>query len=218
MAAYHVSMLRILLIHSCAGERQQLASILVAEGFEVITASDSASGLRKLHEALPWLVIMDEELTPLNNQELCSRIREVTEAPIIVLGKEEERARMLALGADAYLVTPVCAGVLIARVHSLLRCYKGLMFWNDESFPVWLFDSLTSTESRVLSCLVLNKGRVVSYPQLVTEVWGGQAVSLDNLHFYVRRLQQKIANGAISQLRGVGYRLSLNGTVAGTTL
>ena len=195
-----------------------MTSKLVDEGFEVIAAPDSASGLKKLHEALPWLVIMDEELTPVNNQELCSRIRQVTEVPIIALGKEEERARMLVLGADAYLATPVCAGVLIARVHSLLRSYKGLMFWNDESFPVWLFASLTSTESRVLSCLVLNKGRVVSYPQLVTKVWEGKAISLDTVHFYVRRLQQKIANGAISQLRGVGYRLSLNGTVAGTTL
>ena len=194
-----------------------MASTLVDEGFKVIAASNSANGMRKLLEVLPCLVIMDEKLTPVNDHELCSQIRKVTEVPIIVLGKEEEeRARMLVLGADAYLVTPVSSRILIARVHCLLRRYKGLMSWNDESFPVRILASLTSTESRVLNCLMLNKGRLVSYPQLVTEVWGGKAVNFDTLHFYMRRLQQKLQAYFpypvnIHNFRGVGYCLSEDG-------
>jgi DNA-binding response OmpR family regulator len=55
------------------------------------------------------------------------------------------------------------------------------------------------------SCLALNEGQVVSHRQLISEVWGGKAVSHDTLHFYVRRLKQKLSDGSIFGLRGVGY-------------
>ena len=183
---------------------------MAAEGFEVITASDSASGLQKFYETCPGLVIMAGELTSVNNQELCSRLREVTEVPIIVLGKGDEMVRMLELGADAYLVTPVSTAILIARVRSLLRRCQEREFREDEPLSPQSFPSLTSTEIRIMNCLLRNRGRVVFYPQLVTEVWGNRTVNLDTLHYYVRRLQRKVANGAISQLRGIGYCFCTN--------
>ena len=72
---------------------------------------------------------------------------------------------------------------------------------------------LTSTEFRLLSCLRLNEGSLVPYPQLMAEVWGDREVSRDCLKFYVRRLRQKLGRalgsaGFILNHSGVGYRFS----------
>jgi len=113
-------------------------------------------------------------------------------------------------GADAYLMMPASASVLIARVRSLLRRYKKQQNRDDKSSPTNPPNDLTSTENRLLFCLESGQGRLFSYSQLLTGVWAGKEVSLDTLHYYVRRLRGKIG-GIIVQVRGIGYRFSGNG-------
>ena len=64
---------------------------------------------------------------------------------------------------------------------------------------------LTDTEIRLDSCLKLNQGRVIGYRELIGAVWGGRKVSLDTLHYYVRRLKSKLLGNRIVQQRGFGY-------------
>jgi DNA-binding response OmpR family regulator len=207
----------ILVVHECAEERDSLAHILLEAGFNVVTAPDGAGGLKTFYEARPELVIMSERLTSLPAEDLCTRIREADGVPIVVLGKgskEDDSVKWLALGADVYLIAPVSASVLIARVRSLLRRYKKQHDRDGKSSPIDPPNNLTSTENRLLFCLQSGEGRLFSYSQLLTGVWGGKGVGLDTLHYYVRQLQRKVGNGIIVQLRGIGYRFSGNGNGA----
>ena len=152
-----------------------------------------------------------------NEEEPYFRIRQASYLPIIVLGSEEKAAEMLELGADAYIAKPPDLSELVARVHSLLRRkpkdnpsggnpepdIKNCLTKEGKGL-----NGLTPTEFRLASCLIINKGRLLGYRQLVAEVWGGKTVTIDTLHFYMRRLRQKLANGSIFMLRGVGYCFS----------
>jgi DNA-binding response OmpR family regulator len=197
---------------------------LTEAGFQVTDVSDGYQGLSSIYESLPDLVIMAQDLPLPNAEELCSRLRQVSHLPIIVLGyreKEVGETEMLELGADAYMSKPPAHAELIARVRSLLRrrgrrpdppgCGSGGELEQRISKRGNGAGDLTSTEFRLLSCLMLNEGRLVPHSQLVSEVWGGKPVSRDCLKFYVRCLRQKLSHafaspGYILNQRGVGYR------------
>jgi len=200
---------KILAINGDKAAREKVSSSLRQAGFEVLTAVDSAQGLAKAYESKPDLVILADDLPLVNGEELCARLRQVSNVPIVALGsKEGELAsvRMLELGADTYVPKPAGGAELLARVHSLLRRYKPRNKEADcgEDDP----SALTSTESSLLSCLVLNEGSVVTHPQLLTEVWGGRGVSIASVKSYIRRLRSKCGPDLILNHRGMGYRFS----------
>ena len=208
---------RILLIEKDKTLAVKIAVALEEAGYQIATANDALDGLKKLYEAYPDLVIVARELPMLDGEEPCLRIRQASYLPIIVLGNEEKAAEMLEIGADAYMRKPPNLGELAARVYSLLRRKPkdpplggnpGSHIKNCVTKGGKDSKKLTPTEFRLISCLILNKDRLISYRQLVAEVWGGKAVSTDTLHFYMRRLRQKLANDSIIMIRGIGYYLS----------
>lgn len=183
-------------------------------GFEVITAEDSQEGLRQLYQIHPDAVIMSDSLPPVDGKELHARIREIYDIPIIVLGREKDelaRAMTLVSGADIYLNEGVSYPELIARLHSLLRRYRrrrGNPRFDPERNVVkleGLSAALTPTEFRLLSCLVFNRGKVIAYSKLISEVWGKE-VSLEMLHLYIRRLKHKLGIDSVGPYRVLNYR------------
>lgn len=207
-------MKKILVINGDKATIEKVSSDLRQAGFEVITAVDSAQGLAKVYESKPDLVILADDLPLVNGEEICARLRQVFNIPIIALGsKEGELAsvRMLELGADTYIPKPAGRRELLARVHSLLRRYEprnkeadcGEDSCGEDDPP-----ALTSTESSLLSCLVLNEGSVVTHSQLLTEVWGGRRVGIASVKSYIRRLRSKCGPDLILNHRGMGYRFS----------
>ncbi|MBU2009862.1 MAG: response regulator transcription factor [Chloroflexi bacterium] len=218
---------RVLLISGKEALRAGVASALEEAGFQVTHVPDGYQGLRSVYEASPDLVIMAEDLPPAGGAQVCSRLRQVSHLPIIVLGsggtKGTGEIEMLEVGADAYMPKPPNPAELVARVRSLLRRKRpdrdgrggdsGSVPEQGTARRRNGSGDLTSTESSLLSCLVLNEGRVVSHSQLVSEVWAGKQVSRDCLKFYVRRLRDKLSGvlggpGYILNHRGVGYRFS----------
>ncbi len=205
-------MTRVLVIHPREEERERIVSGLKGAGFQVASTEGWETALKKLYETQPQIIIMAEDL----GVDSCARMREICNIPIIVLGGGDELARvaMLETGADVYLVEPVSLKELVARAHSLLRRYprhehgnpgidldpetKSVEFGNN-SIP------LTPTEFRLISCLVLNKGKVIPYSGLISEVWG-QQVGLDTLHLYVRRLKEKLGIDSVGPYRLLCYR------------
>jgi DNA-binding response OmpR family regulator len=101
-----------------------LIFLLQHSGFQTVNVAGSIQALAEVNRSTPDLILMRENSRRLNGDELCIRIRELSDAPIIVLGQEQEEAagvEFLEMGADAYLTTPLRFRELLARVRSLLR-------------------------------------------------------------------------------------------------
>jgi two-component system response regulator ArlR len=205
---------RILVVEKDEALRLRATGALEAAGYEVIGSKDALDGLRKLYETSPDLIIMAGGLPMIDGEDACLRIRQASYLPIIVMGSRSEAAEMLELGADAYMEKPPSLSELVARVHVLLRRKPTLSpptgSAGEEAGDGSQEDGnghngLTSTEFRLASCLMHNRGRLLDYSEIIRGVWGGKKVSLDTLHFYMRRLRQKLAGGGISMFRGVGY-------------
>ena len=101
-----------------------LIFLLQHSGFQTVNVVGSMQALAEVNRSSPDLILMRENSRRLNGDELCIRIRELSDVPIIVLGQEQEEAagvEFLEMGADAYLPTPLRFRELLARVRSLLR-------------------------------------------------------------------------------------------------
>ncbi len=117
----------ILVIGSEPASRNSLVAAFDEAGFITATAPDYHGMLFNKNGFKPDLVIMDEVLLDEDAVEVCSQIRNIFDAPIIVLGKDstsKQLARAVEAGADSYLRVPFSDRLLIARVNALLRRYK----------------------------------------------------------------------------------------------
>ncbi len=118
---------RIVIIEPDPFLNQKLLATLSEAGFSVIPLSFSFDTLLKLDDIDPHMFIVDETLPGTDGIEVCSRIRNIFDAPIILLGKDstgKQWARAVEAGADSYLPVPFSDRLLIARVNALLRRYK----------------------------------------------------------------------------------------------
>jgi len=101
-----------------------LIFLLQHSGFQTVNVAGSMQALAEVNRSSPDLILMRENSRRLNGDELCIRIRELSDVPIIVLGQEQDEAagvEFLEMGADVYLPTPLHFRELLARVRSLLR-------------------------------------------------------------------------------------------------
>lgn len=120
-------MIKVLIVHKDKKIRQLVGKALNQEGFETVTVSDSLQGIRALYRTSPHLVIAGQELSLLNSEDFCIRLRRVSSVPLIVLGSRNGEAtlvRILEMGADAYIPPPLDVQELIARVQSFVRRLK----------------------------------------------------------------------------------------------
>lgn len=117
----------IVVIHPDLAVRDKVSFVLQHSGFRVVGAPGAQQAMTELGKGCPDLIIMAEQSRTLNGDELCIRIRELCQAPIIILGQNHEEAagiEFLEMGADAYLTSPLNLRELLARIRSLLRRTK----------------------------------------------------------------------------------------------
>jgi two-component system KDP operon response regulator KdpE len=212
-----------------------LLSILLAhKGFEVIKAYRAEEGLRKAYRTHPDLVLLDIMMPDMDGWEVCRRLRELSDMPIVFLTARTEIkdvVKGLEMGADDYIVKPHDNEELIARIRAHLRrvpknSFSEEMIFDGGRFRVNFLNRevvvdgeqrhLTPKEFGLLSVLVRNAGRVVTRSDLVTEAWGPEySDAIDSLKLYIHYLRKKIENDPtrpkyILTSRGVGYRFANN--------
>jgi|SRR3990172_1223276 len=222
---------KVLLVDDDAELTRLVEVWLERNGYETIVASDGLSGLRHLYEARPDLVILDVMMPRVDGWEMCRRIREVCDVPIVMLTAKVEtadRVRGFDLGADDYITKPFDFPELLARVKAILRRTpaggskdKGIDYHNGDlqvDFDTYKVYSrgewvrLSPTEFRLLAYLIRNNGQVVTRRQILTNVWGSDYVEeADYVKVYVRYLREKIEDDPrnprfIITERGLGYR------------
>jgi len=207
-----------------------MAILLDKRGFEPIKAMTAEDGLRKAYRHQPDLVLLDIMMPEMDGWEVCKRLREMSDMPIIflsALGDVKDVVRGLEMGADDYIIKPYENDELIARVRAHLRrsprpSMSEELIFDDGAFrinfmnrEVWVRNEikhLTPKEFNLLAVLVRNAGRVVTRSDLVTQAWGEEyGDAIDSLKLYVHYLRQKVEINPqqpdyIITSRGVGYR------------
>ncbi len=221
---------KVLIIEDEPDTSELIQICLNKEGYTTYAAQDGLSGIREFHIRRPDLVLLDIMLPKMDGWEICRRIREMSDVPIIVLSaqvRETDRVRGLNLGADDYLIKPFAASELIARVRAVLRRYRmPAPEGGDESYAdeVLTIDysrqvvyvkgkevTLSVKEFSLLTYLVKNAGRVLSHEQILDRVWGMDYDSYESVKQYISYLRHKIEEDPakpelIVTVRGVGYR------------
>ena len=207
---------------------------LSSMNYEISTAYDGMEGLQMVYGQRPDLVILDLMLPKLDGWEVCERVRGVSDVPIIMLtarGQEAEKVKGLKMGADDYMVKPFSLKELEARIQSVLRrAAWGVPDGSEETYSDDYLTvdlagrrvsvqgevvELTPTEFRLLAYLVENGNRVLTYGQLLQNVWGWEYTDdFDYIRVYVWRLRKKIEQDAknpryIRTEHGVGYRFQM---------
>jgi len=185
---------------------------LESKGYAIVRAQDGREGLHKFQSEMPDLVILDVTMPRLNGWEVCERIRAVSDTPVMMLtaqGWEEDIIRGLDLGADDYLTKPFQVRVLLARIRSALRRARLSpepepdVTYADGYLTVDLKDrrvtvggtvtKLTPTEYKLLAYLLQNKGRILTFRQILENVWGFEYIDdIDYLRVYIWHLRKKI--------------------------
>jgi len=201
------------------------------EGYEVETAYDGREGLEKVENNEYDLILLDIMIPSLNGIEVCRRIRQFSNVPIIMLtAKSDVPDKVLGLdvGANDYLTKPFAIEELLARIRVYTRekvlknkldeiKVKDIVM-NNITHEVWRDGKeiqLTKKEYDLLEMLLINKNIVLSREKLIEEVWGYDYVGDTNsVDVFIRYLRSKIDDDfedkLITTIRGVGYVIKDN--------
>ncbi len=225
----------ILVIDDEAQILRALRTILAAKQFRVTVASRGEEGLALAAAQPPDLVILDLSLPDMDGVEVCARLREWTQVPIIILSvRESERDKVIALdkGADDYLTKPFGIEELLARIRVALR-HSAQSLGSQKSQVITagsvVIDlalhtvtrdgqevKLTATEFKLLAYLAANAGRVLTNQSILAHVWDpSEADRVEYLRVYIRQLRKKLENDPdhpciIRNEPGIGYRFLID--------
>ena len=222
-------------------DEQEIADLveiyLVSDGYKVFKASNAQDGLDILDKEDIHLCLLDIMMPGMNGLEMCKKIRETNNIPIIMLSaKSTDLDKILGLGtgADDYVVKPFNPLELTARVKSQLRRYtqlnptsnvhetvkteisiRGLTI-NKDNHKVTVYDEevkLTPIEFDILYLLASNPGKVFSTDEIFEKVWNEKVYEANNtVMVHIRRLRGKMKEDErqdkiITTVWGVGYKI-----------
>ncbi len=200
-------------------------------GFNIHEAATGADAVRELTLRPHDVIVLDLGLPDMDGAEVIRRIRPWSDVPVLVLSvrsNEDEKVRLLELGADDYIVKPFGMAELMARARAALRRHYRVRSHDpvltlgplsiDLSTQMVALKGrrvvLTPKEYRMLQVLAQHAGKVVTHQHLLREVWGATHVNDQHyLRILIRKLRQKIEADPtrpeilLTEL-GVGYRLA----------
>ncbi len=223
-------MARVLVVDDDHTVREVVVSYLRAGRHDVDEAADGETALESMRARPADLVVLDLMLPGIDGLEVCRRLRETSDVPVIMLtalGGETDRVVGLEQGADDYVTKPFSPRELVLRVDSVLR-RAGERATPTEPGTVTDRDlvvdavrhvatlagrelSLTAREFDLLRFLVSRPGVAFSRDQLLADVWGWSFGDQSTVTVHVRRLREKVEADPTRPVRlvtvwGVGYR------------
>jgi two-component system KDP operon response regulator KdpE len=209
---------------------QALQVGLSSLGHEVIVATTGEDGLSKVALDEPQVVILDLGLPDLDGLDVCHRIRQWSDMPVIVLsaiGLESRKVAALDGGANDYVTKPFGMAELEARIRTAIRDHQPNGASRGDRLVVGDLEldlirhqaarrgeqiELTAKEFDLLAYLARNAGLVCTHQMIIERVWGGEyGGEADTLRVYVYRLRRKLGDAAgelIRTLPGIGYSLA----------
>lgn len=225
--------MRILIVDDDRTLSDLLAFTMRRAGFEPCLAFDAAGAMAAFKTTEVDLILLDVNMPGepglRDGFDICRKIRETSDVPIILLtvrDEEDDVVRGLDIGADDYVLKPFSPRQLVARVKSVLRragageaSREAPYIYEDFSFNPAMRECtragqapvpLTRLESRLLEVLMLNQGQILTAEILISHVWGTDGGSTEMLRQLVHRLRTKIEPTPgqpelIQTLPGVGY-------------
>lgn len=224
---------RVLIVDDDIGVLKLLRANLVTEGYDVVMATNGSEALEVVEKEPPDLIILDITMPKMNGIEVCRRIREWSQVPVIMLSARQdvtEKAQCLDYGADDYVTKPFGVIELKARVNAVLR--RAGITAPAPTAPIFVLGDLainftrrdvtvaghkiklTPTEYSLLVELALSNGKVLTHNYLLNKIWGPEYSSeREYLRVFVGRLRKELENPGNGQryivtVPGVGYQMS----------
>src|SRR2546423_3707116 len=221
---------KILVVDDEAQITRVLRRGLESQGFQVRIAGNGASALEQFRAWLPDAVITDLSMPALDGLELCSRLRQISDVPLLVLSvKDDEvtKIKALDLGADDYVSKPFGIGELTARIRALLRRRSRPVEPADSEFTIGDFTvdpqqhrvsvrgksvRLTPKEFELIQYFASHPGRVLTHRAILTAVWSSNNVGQNEyLRVFIGNLRKKLEANArrpryIKTEPWIGYR------------
>lgn len=225
---------KILIIEDDPGIQLSLKDEFELEGFDVYSANDGLTGLEKVKQDPPDLIILDLMLPFMNGYEICKKLRhDGNNVPVIMLtvkDQEIDKVLGLELGADDYVTKPFSLRELMARVKALLRRTSDNFVQNfvfcigETAFDLKKYEAVkqgkeieyTTIEFQMLKLLSDKRGQVVTREEFLNKVWekNNIVVTERTVDSHIANIRKKLENDPvypkyIISIRGVGYKLSI---------
>ena len=211
-----------------------LSDFVKKEGWRPVVAVNGCEALEMTRSEDPAAVLLDVMMPEMDGFEVCRRIREESDVPVLMItarGEDYDRIMGLDTGADDYIVKPFSGGEVMARIRAILRRLGqdagpkirtvGNLTVNLDRYQAWIGEAeinLSKKELELLWTLISSPGRVYSRDTLLDMLWGfdygGDSRTVDT---HIKRLRAKLGKVShpdweIATVWGVGYKFSDSGT------
>ena len=204
-----------------------ISSVLLSYDYKVMISKKGREGLTIAASYYPDIILLDVELSDIDGIEVLKNLREWSNIPVIILSSyQEEKAKVLDLGADDYIIKPFETSELLTRIRTVLRnsrktekhknfSAKGLFidFDNNVVTVDKVVIHLTQTEFKIVSLLAQNAGKVMPYDKIIKEIWDlegntNNRILRVNMVSIRRKLERNSADPQyIFTETGIGYRM-----------
>ena len=202
-------------------------------GYQVFKAENGKDAVKQAQKVKPHLIIMDVMMPEMDGMEACEKIREIPELKDTIItfltARSEDYSQVAGfeVGADDYIAKPIKPKLLVSKVKGLLRRLKDEEVENSETLTVGnlqinreeykiIKDGITIVlprkEFELLYLLASKPGKVFTRAEILDKVWGNEViVGGRTIDVHIRKLREKIDEDVFKTIKGVGYKIELNG-------